>query len=630
MIKIITGDARLDFAVSETLKEIKDSASLCGEFKAEKTEKGLKISKTAEGGYIGFCDTRALMRAIGIIAERKNETAFELYEEPKYEILGTMADVSRNAVMTLESVKKLIRLTAISGYNAMMLYTEDTYEIEGYPYFGHLRGRYTAEELRILDDYADALGIELIPCIQTLAHVNAFFEWQDSERFRDCDDIMLVGDEGVYTLIEAMLKTMSKNLRSRKINIGLDEAFMLGRGQYIERFGFKEKHKIMADHLERVTELCKKYGYAPRMWSDMFFRMTNDGVYRVMGHVVPDHIIESVPADQTLVYWEYIQVNRENYNDMFRQHKMFNNRIAFAGGDASWYGLVPLNKLARKSTIAAAKSIEDNDIKEIYVTMWGDDGAACSFFSTLTTLFIYGEACWTNADEADARSKARLTAVTGLDPEAMLDIEDVNNVPGRTLFEKTSANPSKYMFYENVLTGKYDCHIPKGCDAHFAAQAKRWHEEVEKAGEYGYIYESIAAFCDVLALKAEMGLRLTAAYKANDKALVSKIANEEIPEVIRRLGIFHDTLRAQWMKENKTFGFDVMDIRMGGLIGQLKTAGIILNEWLDGRIEKVEELEAPRIPVVTSDKVKGYDNGLLLENRWERVAGQDVTNMFGY
>ena len=43
MIKIITGDARLDFAVSETLKEIKDSASLCGEFKAEKTEKGLKI-----------------------------------------------------------------------------------------------------------------------------------------------------------------------------------------------------------------------------------------------------------------------------------------------------------------------------------------------------------------------------------------------------------------------------------------------------------------------------------------------------------------------------------------------------------------------------------------------------------
>ena len=629
MLKIITNDKKLDFAVSEILKEIKNSDALCGTYVATKTEKGLSIKKNGNEGTIGFCDTRALARALGLLAVNADKESLDIYEEPKYDILGTMADVSRNAVMTVESVKKLIRLTAISGYNAMMLYTEDTYELEGYPYFGHLRGRYTPEEFHEMDDYAEALGIELIPCIQTLAHVNAFFEWEDSLRFRDCDDIMLVGDEDVYKLIDTMLGTMAKNLRSRKINIGLDEAHMLGCGKYIDKFGYKERSKIMADHLARVTELCKKHGYEPRMWSDMFFRMTNDGVYRVMGHNVPEHIIDSVPPEQTLVYWEYIQVNRQNYNDMFRQHKAFKNRIAFAGGDASWYGLVPLNKLAKRSTLAAVKSIEDNEIKEIYVTMWGDDGAACSFFSTLTTLFIYGEACWAPADECDERSQMMLRAITGLDPVAMLDLEEVNNVPERKLYTVSSANPSKYMFYANILMGKFDCHIPDGCDAHFAAQAKRFHGEIEKAGDYGYIYESVATFCDVLAIKAEMGKRLHKAYKAGDKATVSKIANEEIDELLRRIDIFHNALRVQWFKENKNFGLDVLDIRIGGMIGQLKTAKIVLNEWLDGKRKNIDELDAPRIPCM-GEKSKGYDNGLLLENRWERIAGQDITNMFGY
>ena len=629
MLNIITNNKKLDFAVNEALSEIVNSNSLCGTFVAEKTDKGLSVKKNGDRGTIGFCDTRALMRAIGLIAANADKENFEIYEEPKYETLGTMADVSRNAIMKLDSVKKLIRLTAISGYNAMMLYTEDTYELEGYPYFGHLRGRYTPAEFRELDDYAEALGIELIPCIQTLAHVNAFFEWEDSLRFRDCDDIMLVGDEGVYQLIDTMLKTMSENLRSRKINIGLDEAHMLGCGKYIDRFGYKERSKIMADHLAKVTELCKKYGYSPRMWSDMFFRMTNDGVYRVMGHNVPEHIIDSVPPEQTLVYWEYIQINRANYNDMFRQHKAFKNNIAFAGGDASWYGLIPLNKLAKRSSLAAVKSIEDNGIKEIYVTMWGDDGAATSFFSTLTTLFIYGEACWSPADECEALSEKMLTAVTGLDPAAMLDLEEVNNVPGRTKYMESSANPSKYMFYYNILMGKFDCHITEGCDAHFASMAEKFHKEVEKAGEYGYIYNSVATFCDVLSIKSEMGPRLYKAYHADDKATVSHIANTEIDEVIRRIKLFHDALRVQWFKENKNFGLDVLDLRIGGMIGQLETAKIVLNEWLEGKRDSVDELEAPRIPCMSS-KAKGYDNGLLLENRWERIAGQDITNMFGY
>ena len=58
-------------------------------------------------------------------------------------MLGVMIDCSRNAVMNVESVKKYASVIKKMGYNTLMLYTEDTFEIPEQPLFGHLRGRYS-------------------------------------------------------------------------------------------------------------------------------------------------------------------------------------------------------------------------------------------------------------------------------------------------------------------------------------------------------------------------------------------------------------------------------------------------------------------------------------------------------
>ncbi|MEG0486256.1 MAG: beta-N-acetylhexosaminidase, partial [Oscillospiraceae bacterium] len=85
-----------------------------------------------------------------------------------------------------------------------MLYTEDTYKVDKYPFFGYMRGRYTHSELKLLDDYAYALGIELVPCIQTLGHLERFLHWQSSAEYRDTNDVLLAGDDKTYALIDAM------------------------------------------------------------------------------------------------------------------------------------------------------------------------------------------------------------------------------------------------------------------------------------------------------------------------------------------------------------------------------------------------------------------------------------------
>ena len=64
---------------------------------------------------------------------------------------GVMLDCSRGAVYTVPAIQKFIDLIAQMGYGSLQLYTEDVYTLEGEPYFGYMRGRYSEDELRSLD-----------------------------------------------------------------------------------------------------------------------------------------------------------------------------------------------------------------------------------------------------------------------------------------------------------------------------------------------------------------------------------------------------------------------------------------------------------------------------------------------
>lgn len=133
---------------------------------------------------------------------------------------GIMLDCSRNSVLNVETIKKYIRLQASLGMNTMMLYTEDTYEVPEYPYFGAFRGRYTREELKECDDYADLFGIEMVPCIQALAHLKTALRWDVMQGTRDTEDILMVGEEKVYDFVKACIRSVSETFRSRRVHLG--------------------------------------------------------------------------------------------------------------------------------------------------------------------------------------------------------------------------------------------------------------------------------------------------------------------------------------------------------------------------------------------------------------------------
>lgn len=113
---------------------------------------------------------------------------------------GLMLDASQESGSQCFDGQLLLRRMALMGMNLMMLYTEDTYPVEGYPYFGYLRGGYSEKELRELDDYAYALGVEMIPCIQTLGHSAMILRWRKS--------MGMLADTGAPCLVEKRRPTV--------------------------------------------------------------------------------------------------------------------------------------------------------------------------------------------------------------------------------------------------------------------------------------------------------------------------------------------------------------------------------------------------------------------------------------
>ncbi len=584
----VTNPEKYEYAIKEVLTE---TVAEWGEgginVEIDRCEKGLKIVSDGNKAKLYFSDVTSLLRGIGVIVSR-GKSEYSIEEELRYKNFGCMVDCSRNGVLNMSSVKRFIKISALLGMNTIQLYTEDTYEIEDEPYFGHLRGRYTVAELHEIDAYAESLGVEAVPCIQTLAHLNAIFEWRKYKKIRDTQDILNVGMEETYELIDKMLAASKKAFKSNKINIGMDEAHSLGRGAYLDKFGYKPRSDIMKEHLARVIELCRKHGYEPMMWGDMFFRdcsKTND--YYDKNIVLTEKALNSVPEGVNMVFWNYHFRDVKDYEFMLDNHMKFGRKVSFAGGVWTWLGFAPAQKYAVDVSRHATLALRKYDLDTVLVTIWGDNGTEASPFSCLPTLASYAEGAW-NSDTSDEAIERSMSAL-GASYRDFLEMD-------RLLYKQLWSIVHKYMLYNDPLLGTWDYHIPSDTDEFFSDAAKTFEECAERNPKWAYIFNSLAALAKVLATKASFGIKLKDAYDKGDKKALEKIANETVPSLIVDVKNFITLHRKRWRTDNKNFGFDVQDVRLGGVVARLEATAEAVNSYLAGELDRIEELEVPRLP----------------------------------
>ena len=496
---------------------------------------------------------------------------------------GTMLDCSRGAVMTVETVKKWIDIISDLGYNTLMLYTEDTYEVEGQPYFGYLRGRYSVEELKSIDDYAFEHGVELIPCIQTLAHLEAIFRWSTYSDIRDCNDILLVDNAKTYELIEAMFQASKKAFRSHTLHIGMDEAFMLGRGKYQDIHGYKDRFDILLKHLKKVSEIAKKYDYELIMWGDMFFRLLGVDYDAANNKMPPAEITALIPDNVNLVYWDYYSKDYSNYDKQIKKHSAIKDNIWFAGGLWSWLGYAPHNKFSMSATKAAFDACANNGVRDVFLTMWGDDGAECSRFALLPSLYYAAEIAKGNCDFEIIKKGFYQKFGIAFDDFMLLDLPDTPNQ------DKDFSNPDTYMLFNDCFLGVYDSTVKDGVGSSYSVCANKLNKVCENE-EYGYIFKTLKILCEILSIKYELGVKTRNAYRTEEKDTL-RILLTNYDDVLALLDDFYEAFCLQWHKENKPFGFEIHDIRIGGLRQRIEHCRSRISQFLDGIIESLPELD---------------------------------------
>ena len=513
-----------------------------------------------------------------------------------FDSFGVMIDCSRNAVPSVAGLKRFFDVISKMGYNCAMLYTEDTYEVKGEPRFGYKRGRYSVEELKEIDRYAASVGIELIPCIQTLAHLNSIFRWGEYKRIQDIDDILLMEDPRTETLIENMFATLSEAISSRKIHIGMDEAHNVGRGKYLDRHGLCDRYEILLRHLNRVCEIARKYGYEPMMWSDMFFRLGNKGEYYV-DEPIPfsKEITDQVPADCTMVYWDYYSNQATRYDAMLESHKNLSDKVWFAGGSWVWGGFAPHSRYSNVRNALAIPACIRHGVRNAFLTMWGDNGGECPYASALAGL-MYAAALAQEMDEAEM--KAKFKEITGENYDDFLALDLPNYVYGESISVGT-ANYSKNRLYDDPFLAMLSANTKEEVDGSiYADYAARLHENAKNGNaEFAYLYESMACLCDVLTVKFDLGNRTRELYAADDKDGLRALAEKDYTKTIDLVEAFYEAYRKQWYHFNKTYGFEVQDSRLGGLMRRLKNCKEQLIAYASGEISAIEELKEEIIPI---------------------------------
>lgn len=582
---------QLGFCLSEDGEKIKIEKNYDGKLYLKKDMNGILISYENRVDFY-----RALAITVSYI--KLGKTEFFKTEKREFSSNGAMLDVSRNAVLKVESIKKFIRYLALMGHNALYLYMEDTYQIENYEYFGYMRGVYSERELKQIDRYAELFGIEVIPCIQTLAHLSKTLRWRYSLSMQDTSDILLIDEEKTYEFIETMIKTMKKCFSTKKIHIGMDEAHNIGMGVYYKKHGPTDKFAIMKSHLERVNEIVKKYELEPMIWSDMFFRLGSEtGEYYDLDAKMPDNISELIPKGMKMVYWDYYNEEEKVCEALINEHLKMKRDIVFAGGVWIWGSLAPNYKKTFSQTKAALKMCKKNGIKEIFATLWGDDGAETSVFESLLGLQLFAEYCFYH-EPSEEHIAEMFKICTGCDMSAylLLGLDGMleNNTIKKLDDMWNTIQTTKQVLYQDILQGLFDKNYEGEPLADIYERVCMELSNIDDQGEMEYLFVYHRQLVKTLMKKWNIGIRLYEAYHTKDIQVLKELSRtiKEICEDVRKT---YELLSNIWLKDNKPFGLDVIDHRFGGLIARCERAGKRVEDYINGKIDIIEELEVKKL-----------------------------------
>ncbi|MBU7004527.1 MAG: beta-N-acetylhexosaminidase [Theionarchaea archaeon] len=549
---------------------------------------GYDLSSDGRSCRIEYGNISDLMRALGQWLTR-NSDCFS--EEPQMDFRGLMIDSSRNGVMRPDKLREVMLRLALFGYNALCLYTEDTYEVRGHPEMGYLRGRYTQAELGALDRYAAGLGIEMFPCIQTLGHLKQILSHPNYAHLRDNESVLNLKVSSTFGFLEDIIEDASRPYASRRIHLGLDETWGLSTGRAFVPNTPIDPREDYLDHVNWLADLCRKKGLDPMMWGDIVIGMSGTEAFT-------ESQAAKLPADMKMIFWNYYRPDHEYYRTTIRQYREMGFEPLVAPGLWSWGRLWGSQEITDASAPHFMKVAREEGVREALMTMWGDDGHEAPFGSSYPALAQFADDCWLSSPSR-AGTAAMVESICGTPFETYILPSRLDVFPGRDReYKKFRSNLGKGILWDDPLLGIFARHYEKvGLGEHFAELAS----EIAKASRRASpadkkLFDYARKLSVLLAQKADLHNRARSAYLGKDAAGLSEV-RKEIPRIVNAM---RGLMRAHgeiWTEDRKPFGFEILQARYGGQLVRLEQMGRRLDDYLAGRADKIEEFDEKTVKV---------------------------------
>lgn len=342
-----------------------------------------RLEVAAGGVALRAGDARGLLYGVATLCqwlvihgrERTSEAwtvpAVRIVDAPDLARRGVLLDVSRNRVPRLAELEATIDRLARLKIEMVQLYVEHTFAYDGHEEVWRGWSPLTADDVRRLDRFCRARGVELVPNQNSFGHLH---RWLVHPRYRplaECPDgiehpfslevepfSLCPLDPGSLALLDDLYGQLLPCHSSGWFNVGLDETLDLGRCRSREAVEAHGRARVYLDFLRAVDARVRDHGRRTMFWGDI-----------VLEH---PELVAELPPEALVLAWGY-EPDHPFEHDAPR-FAAAEHPFILCPGTGSWNAFAPRIADALENLHAATRAARTHGAEGVLICDWGDHG----------------------------------------------------------------------------------------------------------------------------------------------------------------------------------------------------------------------------------------------------------------
>ena len=153
---------------------------------------------------------------------------------------------------------------------------------------------------------------------------------------------------------------------------------------------------------------------------------------------------------------------------------------------------------------------------------------------------------------------------------------------------------AKQVLFQDILQGLFDKNLESVDLASFYRDKQKRLSEIPNQGELEYLFDYQRQLIQTLEMKWDLGIRITRAYRDQNREALKKhlVTLKQLKEEVSAL---KELAMQVWYHNNKPFGSESLDLKLGGVVARIETAMTRISMFLNHSIDRIEELEEERL-----------------------------------